>query len=241
MQPPTCYNLSMTIFTPYLIILFALLILLLLQLSPGIFALFLHYASGKYSRPKTSRLSLFYVLGAETMTTCVFLSLYFLANLLFLTNYPVTSQIALYVLAGILIALSLFALVFYYRRGKHSVLFITRKYASSLEATANSVKTPSDAFVLGALSGNAELFLVAPLFLVIIFESFRQDCIYPTAFITIIFSILPLIITHWRFASGQNLANVLKSRAKNKPFIRFSLFIFYLLIAIIIFVSGATK
>ncbi len=241
MQPPTCYNLSMTIFTPYLIILCALLILLLLQLSPGVFALFLHYASGKYSRPKTSRLSLFFILGAEAMTTCVFLTLYFLANLLFLTNYLVASQIILYVLAGILVALSLFTLIFYYRRGKHSTLFITRKHASSLENTANSVKTPSDAFVLGALSGNPELFLVAPLFLVIILESFHLECMYFAAFITIIISILPLIITHWRFTSGQNLANILKSRAKNKLFIRLSLFVLYLLIAIIIFTSGAIK
>ena len=215
-----------------------MLILTLLQLSSGVFSLFLHYASGKYSRPKVSRLSIFFILGAEAMATCVFLSLYFLVNLIYLADSTtIISQILLYILAGISVALAIFCLCFYYRRGKHSELFITRKYARSLERTASKVKSPSDAFVLGALSGNCELFLVAPLYLIIILETLRLDNSCPFALLTILISILPLFLTYWLHQSGQNLANALKSRAHAKTFIRIALSVLYLIIAISIILT----
>ena len=227
----------MSIFTSYGIIVFAMLILTLLQLSSGVFSLFLHYASGKYSRPKVSRLSIFFILGAEAMATCVFLSLYFLVNLIYLADFTTIAQILLYIFAGISVALAIFCLCFYYRRGKHSELFITRKYARSLERTASKVKSPSDAFVLGALSGNCELFLVAPLYLIIILETLRLDNSCPFALLTILISILPLFLTYWLHQSGQNLANALKSRAHAKMFIRIALCVLYLIIAISIILA----
>lgn len=227
----------MSIFTSYGIIVFAMLILTLLQLSSGVFSLFLHYASGKYSRPKVSRLSIFFILGAEAMATCVFLSLYFLVNLIYLADFTTIAQILLYILAGISVALAIFCLCFYYRRGKHSELFITRKYARSLERTASKVKSPSDVFVLGALSGNCELFLVAPLYLIIILETLRLDNSCPFALLTILISILPLFLTYWLHQSGQNLANALKSRAHAKMFIRIALCVLYLIIAISIILT----
>ena len=214
-----------------------MLILTLLQLSSGVFSLFLHYASGKYSRPKVSRLSIFFILGAEAMATCVFLSLYFLVNLIYLADFTTIAQILLYIFAGISVALAIFCLCFYYRRGKHSELFITRKYARSLERKASKVKSPSDAFVLGALSGNCELFLVAPLYLIIILETLRLDNSCPFALLTILISILPLFLTYWLHQSGQNLANTLKSRAHAKMFIRIALCVLYLIIAISIILT----
>lgn len=227
----------MSIFTSYGIIVFAMLILTLLQLSSGVFSLFLHYASGKYSRPKVSRLSIFFILGAEAMATCVFLSLFFLINLIYLADSTIISQILLYIFAGISVALAIFCLCFYYRRGKHSELFITRKYARSLERTASKVKSPSDAFALGALSGNCELFLVAPLYLIIILETLRLDNSCPFALLTILISILPLFLTYWLHQSGQNLANALKSRTHAKMFIRIALSVLYLIIAISIILT----
>ncbi len=107
LQPPTCYNLSMSGFTPYGIIVLAMLIFATLQLTPGVFALFSHYALGKYSKPKASRLSLFFILGVEAINACLFVSVYYLASVVFLGNTNLICQIVSFILAGVFVALGL--------------------------------------------------------------------------------------------------------------------------------------
>lgn len=233
MQPPTCYNLSMNAFAPYGIIILAALILASFQLVPGIFALFSHYTLGKFSKPKASRLSLFFILGVETINTCLFVSIYYLASIVFLGDTNLICKIIGFILAGIFIALAMITFFFYYRPGKGSELFVPRKYAEALRHNAKSAKLRLDAFLLGIVSSTCELVFTLPLFIISIIMTFMLDH-SPISFLLILAPLVPLLYIHFRFQAGQNLADIIKSRIKSKTFFRIFISLCYILIATII-------
>lgn len=213
-------------------------IVLFLQLSPGVYALFCHYASGKYSKKKSSNLGIFYILGAEIISACLFLSCYFITFFLFLQNSRPETSIFAWIEVGILIALAIISFFFYYRDSKGSELFIPRKISRSLNVHARTAKTRSDAFILGAFSGLYELPFTLPLLFIVIIELTTMGAehfsSYLLSILYIVAPIIPLLITRWSFESGHNLANIIKNRIKNKHFIRFILSVCYLTIALLI-------
>ena len=108
MQPPTCYNLNMSIFISVIILIMLSLIQFLMQLSSGIFMLFYHYALGKKSAKIADNLSLYFILGVEFFTAAVWFTVFLIL--------PDASPILFWILAGILFAESLASLFFYYRK-----------------------------------------------------------------------------------------------------------------------------
>ena len=62
----------MNVFASIGIVLLAMLIMASLQLVPGVFALFFHYALGKHSLKKASGLGLFFILDAEIISAFLF-------------------------------------------------------------------------------------------------------------------------------------------------------------------------
>ena len=209
-----------------------------LQLTPGVFALFYHYSLGQFSKAKTSYLSLFFILGAEIVTTCLYLSIFYLTCIFFFDNLHPETSILFWAIAGILIALGIVSFFFYYRRGTGTKLFIPRKYAEALDLSAKSAKTRSDAFMLGALAGTCELFFTLPLYIVTCIEIMRMGSEgFASNLLTVIYiltPVIPLFFIRWKFQSGFNLADIQKSRVHDKIFTRFILAFSYILIAILI-------
>ena len=208
-----------------------------LQLQPGVFALFYHYASGKYSKTRTSDLTIFFILGAETAAACLFLCSYYITNLFFFYQFQPETSFFAWIIAGILITLSITSLIYYFRPGPGTKLFISRKYAKNLNAHARIAKSRSDAFILGALSGIYELPFTLPLYFItsieiieMTTESFSGHLL---TLLYIITPIIPLLIIRWRFQTGHNLADIERSRVKDKKFIRIILSLSYLSIAIL--------
>ena len=66
----------MSVFVSVGIVILAMLIMAFLQLSSGVFSLFYHYASGKYSKSRASDMTLFFILGTETAAACLFFCSY---------------------------------------------------------------------------------------------------------------------------------------------------------------------
>ena len=61
----------MSIFISVVILILVALIQISMQLTPGIFMLFYHYALGKKSRNKADDLNLSFILGAETFIATI--------------------------------------------------------------------------------------------------------------------------------------------------------------------------
>ena len=241
MQPFLWYNSNMSVFASIGIVVLAMLIMASLQLVPGVFAIFFHYAHGKYSFKKASRFSLFFILGSEIISALLFIASFYISYILFLNDLNPRNNILTWIFTGVFFALSIACFFFYYRH-PHSKddtqLFISRKLAQTLDSRAKSSKTPSDAFTLGALSNICELPITLPLYIITATEIMYMHTEYfaddAMTILYILTSSIPLIYLYWRFRIGQNLAIIQRSRIKDKTFSRFAISFSFLTIAILI-------
>ena len=225
----------MSVLTSLGIIVFAMLILSFMQLVPGVFALFSHYAFGKYSKTKASNLSLFFIFGVEFLTTILFIIIYFILMAL----YPMlpNPDLILWILCGIFIALSIASLLFYFRKGTGTKLFISRKLAKSFITRSASIKKRSDAFILGLTSTIPELIFTLPIYTISALEIMNiGETPITRALLVFLFIIATIatILTLFLRSNNHNLADYLKFRLQNKNFFRFFIAISYLIIAILI-------
>ena len=240
LQPFLWYNFSMSVFISVGIVILAMLIMASLQLVPGVFALFYHYASGKYSHKKVSALSLCFILGAEIIAVVLFVSALYISYTLFINDLDPHNNVLTWMFIGILIALSIASFFFYFRnsRGDDSKLFIPRDFAQSLDLRARKVKKPSDAFALGVFSNVPELIFTFPLYIITATEIMYMHTEYlADDFLTVLYiiiSAIPLLITYYSFRSGKNLADIMRSRIRDKAFHRLCLSLSYATIAILI-------
>ena len=227
----------MSVLTSLGIVIVVLLIVALMQLTPSVFLLFSHHAFGKFSKNRASDLVLFFILGAETMLALLLVVIYFVFNSL-LSFFNINNAVLAWALGGILIALGILYFLFYYKRGKNTELFISRKCANSFHQKIGVAKTRSDAFLLGMIALIPELMFTLPVYIVMILEVMRIGG-SPLArsgllFLVILVALLPLIVIHVLFNTGHNLANIQKMRVKNKMFLRFVVSILYLMLAALV-------
>ena len=227
----------MSVLTSLGIVVCAVLIVALMQLIPSVFLLFSHYTSGKYSRNKASDLVLFFVLGTETMTTLVLTIMYFVLNAL-LSCVKISGAIWSWVGGGIIIALGILYFIFYFRKGKGTELFISRKCAKSFQKKILGIKERSDAFVLGLVSVLPEMIFTLPVYIVLALKIMMID---ESAFaragliiLTVLITLLPLAIIRVGLDFGHNLANIQRFRVKNKTFLRIVISILYIIMAVLI-------
>ena len=227
----------MSVLVSVIILFLAMLIQAFMQLSPGIFALFYHYALGKKSRKKADDLSPYYVLGYELFIAAVF---FILCIFIFTLDYYsfINFQYLSFALAGIFIAEAFVSLFFYYRKGKTTALFLSRKFASTIEHRAKNIKTKPDAFILGFLSSLPELIFTLPLYLAVII-ALLDFTILPRSAVLIFFLLISLMPLFWIFGfyhTDHHFANLLRLRLKLKPVVKTVFFLCFLsLSAIIIF------
>lgn len=229
----------MSFLAPVIILVLALL-QALLQLVPGIFTIFYHSSLGRRSPTKTDNLSLFFILGTETFTVAIWLILYAAISGIFYHNADFNDGILVWLVASVFLALGLASLLFYYRKGPSTALYIPRNTAAQLTKRAESIKTRSDAFVLGFLSSGIELLFSLPIYLVAIVETMKIHSI-PRVFIIIpyvIVSISPLFGIRALYRSGHNLATVERLRTKAKPIVRFLLCTCFIVVAILLIETG---
>ena len=216
-----------------------------LQLTPGVFALLYHYSLGRFSKAKAANLALFFIIGVEFITACLFLSIHFLVCVFFLNGISLEYTLPIWIVVGIIIILGLASPFFYYRPGPGTQLFLSRRYADALDHSTKTIKTQADAFIIGVTSGIYELILTLPLFIISSFATINLDITTafgnPFSLLFVISPVLPLFIIYWKYRSHHNLADIAKSRVHNKPFIRFLLFSGYILIATLIICSKVIK
>lgn len=227
----------MNIFTSSGILILIMFVLAFLQFIPSIFLLFSHYSHGQLSHKKASKLSQCFTLGAFFGIALVFLLVYIiLACTKIFSNLD--STLFSWIFSGIFFATSLIVFLLYYRKGKNTKLFVSRKLVQKYHYSAAHSKTPSEAFLLGFLSVIPELFLTIPLFAcasteLIVYQKSPFIVILYILFI-ILSATIPLFAIRIAYHHHSNLATIQKLRIKNKTFIKCFLSLTYLLIATII-------
>lgn len=215
----------------------SMLILAFLQLEPGIFALFSHYARGKFPTKKRALLTTFYMLGVETVTAFLFICCLLFINILFYYVFRPENSFLVWIATGILFALAIVCLLCYYRRGSGSQLFITRHTAEALRHYASRANTRSDAFTLGALTSVLEIPFTLPLLAISAISVIELSTAWlPNLFLglfIILAPLLPLVIIRLKYRAGYNLADFMRARVRTKSFIRLLLCFAYTAIAVL--------
>ena len=227
----------MSIIPPVILIVVVLLILMSFQLAPGTFSIFYHFMLGKFSRKKSDDLSLSFIFGTELFMVTMWLLTYFVLFTIFtnLTDY----QILLWIFAGISIAEAVSIFLFYYKSPtsrKSTVLFLPRRFASTLMHRIASVKSRKDAFLLGFFINVPELVFTLPLF-IIMNTILLNTTLVPVAItiaLAILATILPLFIIRTFYRADYALADIQRLRVHTKPVVRICLPICYIIIAIIL-------
>ena len=230
----------MSVLTSVGIMLLSMLVMALLQLVPGVFAIFSHYANGKYSRNKATDLATFFILGAESAVVVIFLSVYAILCATPAMTYVVDSELFGWIIAGVFIALALVVLGLYYRKSKGSELFIPRSFASNLRARLPGIKSRSDAFTMGLFSTVPELVITLPLYIIVAVTVMRLGETSPErAGMIMLFTlaaVAPLLIMH-TVSHYRNMADYMRFRFRHKNFFRFMIALCYLLIAGLIIIG----
>jgi len=229
----------MTVFTSVIILLLSMLITASLQLAPGTFSLFYHYALGKTTAKKTDDRSLSFILGAEIFTGLIWA----LLLIIFSSLCPIIdfySSLTFWVLFGIFIAEAIAFALFYFRRGRHTALFIPRRIATELQTYSRKAKTRSDAIAVGFFANFPELIFTLPLYFISTIIILNTPALprAPIIAFYIIFTTLPLFIIRILYRSGHNLAHITKFRVKLKPYLRIIVPIAYILLALAILNLG---
>ena len=230
-------------FIPVIILILVAVIILSFQLPAGVFTLFYHYNLGKHSSQKTDDLSLDYILGVETLSAAIFFILYAFFFAVFYYNIGLNMDIIVWILAGMMAAESILILIFYYKKGPATSLFITRKNAAHFVAHAKSINKRSDAYVLGLISGIPETVFSLPLYFTAMFALLNTDFLSATPFIIlfIFLSTIPLFTIRLFYRSGKNLAWIERFRIKIKPLVSIILVIGYFAIACLLICMGVSN
>lgn len=233
-------------FASLAIIILAIGIQTLLQLSQGVFAVFYHHALGKTTAKKADDRSLSFILGVEIFTAVFYLLTYLIVSFV-ITQKGFDNIILVWIMIGIFITEAVFFFFCYYKMGKKykktSRLFVNRHVAEALIYKAEHAKSRTDTIILGIVTSAIELAFTLPLFVISSVEILRFDSRFGFLFIVIyvIAATAPLFGTRILFRANNTLAGIMQIRSSKKNLYRILITIGYLSIAALVFITGVVK
>lgn len=205
-----------------------MIVLVFLQLTPGVFLVFYHYARGKNSKRQASDLAMYFILGILVAATTMLVITY-------LTFFEIAAT--KWIMSGILMALAMASFWFYFRKGEETELFLTRKVAKSLTQSAINAKNRSDVFLVGLIANTLEIMFTLPLYIVVAMTAgadFSHEAQVGIMVIAVIMSVIPVIVLKIRMDRGRNLAEIQRGRVRSKQFDRLMISVCYFVMAIMI-------
>ncbi len=144
------------------------------------------------------------------------------------------------VLIGVAVTVGLITMVFYYRNGKGTKLWIPRSFASYLESRAKSTKNVIEAATLGVVSVFAELpftaVLVVTTSLVLASSVMFDDHLVIIGLYSLVV-VLPLLLIASLLSAGHKLSHIQRWRESNKQFLQFASGAGLLVMAVFIWVN----
>ena len=220
-----------------------------LELGPGLFAIFYHYALGKTTVKKADDRALSFILGVEICASLTFLAVYIVINFFVMKNGGL-NQLFMWIMSGVFFVEALISFFLYFRPAKFSKakksakksteLFLPRHFVENLIYHVKTAKNRSSTIVLGIVTCALELFFTLPLYIMmsisIFYISPNVNFIFIIAYIII--ATIPLFVIRTLFRTDHNLAEIQRLRVKKKLFTRLVLSTSYLLLAIITLIIG---
>lgn len=205
---------------PVSIILLSALVHSLLQLSLGCLLLLYHSSLGQHIKKRTKSLVSNYIFGIGLMVFLSISATCYIITSLFNSALTPTAFTIIFIL---LILLSIFIWLFYYRKSSGTELWLPRPISAFISERAKTTNKRTEAFLLGSLATLAEL----PLTIVLTFLAANSILELPSdtqlllVIIYTIIVILPLIITRLFIRKGKTIVDVQRWRTNNKQFLKF--------------------
>ncbi len=211
----------MTASTPLLVIAFAGLLHASFQLGVSLLTLLGGHSLGLgRSHQRLMRLNLAYLFGAAVITILLFAGLAYF-SLLSLREQP---QLTWLVFSVLTMVIGLAVMVFYYRRGQGTGLWIPRPMAQYLTRRIKKTTHPAEAFTLGAGSVLAEApFLIGPLGLAILYTVSlgRVDQQLVSFALYSLIGLAPLYVIVALIGVGHKISQIQRWREDNKLFLQY--------------------
>lgn len=193
------------------------------QLSISTLTLMSGHALGS-GRSHTRLVSLLggFTAGAATMTTLLICTLGFLLQY-FLAGEHVP-QVVWAAACGLLFGVGVAVWLFYYRRGKGTILWLPRQTAEFLTERSKKTRNTGEAFALGLASVFGELlFISAPLLVsVLVLLPLSPDLQLLGIALYVGISLLSLLTVAILVSGGHKLSTIQRWREANKTFLQFA-------------------
>lgn len=195
-----------------------------------------HTIGRRLSGTRLLGLSFWYIGGVFAVTGLLLLGVMAAMRQLAANDTQLASTLTLVVLPLV----SLLVVLFYYRRGRGTQLWLPRSAAKYITDRAKKTKSGTEAFALGATTAFAELpFSIAPLTLAaFIFQSLVSEYWFSLGLLYTVAVTLPLLFVSLYLSSGHKISSVQRWREQAKSFLRWTSAAALLLLAVYVAVLG---
>lgn len=204
------------------------------QLGVSMLTLLSSHAIGKGKRhSQVLRLDLGYTLGAMVMTAGLLALFIYIASSLPTVLAPLHWAL----MSGLLAGAGLAVILFYYRKGKGTTLWLPRSFVEFSSARAKKTRNGFEAFAIGATMVIAELpFLFAPLALIaLILHSVPSYEHLATLLSYSILACLPLLVMTFLISSGHKISTIQRWRESNKVFLQWTSGLLLMLLGVYVY------
>lgn len=201
------------------------------QLSVSVLTLLSSHSIGRrLPNGRLFNLNFWYILGVASMITALQLS----AIALLRAAMAEDSTLATAVTFGIIPFIALLMVLFYYRRGRGTQLWLPRPAAEYITARAKKTKSSVEAFALGSTTAVVELpFALAPLAIVAFaLQGFAADRWLQLSIGYALAVTLPLIFVAFYISSGHKISSVQRWREEAKDYLKWTSAVALLLLTI---------
>lgn len=213
------------IISSFAIIIFAGLIHASFQLSVSMLTLLSGHSLGrKTAHRRVMTLLNHFITGVFVLTTTLVATLAYYLSLV-IQGSLATEQLFAAVITGVLVSVGIATLIFYYRKGNGTSLWIPRDLAHFLTKRTKTTKSGAEAFSLGMASVVSELvFIVAPMFAAALaIVTLPSPWLQLVGVVTYtIVSLLSLLIVFTLVGGGHRISKLQAWREKSKHFLQFA-------------------
>lgn len=202
----------------------SLLVHMCYQLSASVLThLSAHTLSKKAGIRRLGQLGASYTTGVITTTTLLLVALVTIPGFAHTTNSGSHEQVIVLV-TGLAPLIALVTVLWYYRHGSGTRLWLPRPIAEFLLERSRKTKRPFEAFLLGAGTVIGELpFTIAPLVFVVLAIAAQPQTVWlGWSFLYAVLASIPLAVITGYVTSGHSIARVQRWREHNKTFLQWT-------------------
>ncbi|HYG83324.1 MAG TPA: hypothetical protein VD907_00410 [Verrucomicrobiae bacterium] len=195
-----------------------------------------HSIGAKRPATTTAKLVLAYLLGVVVTTALLFSALGYFATLFFSAYQPAVTWL---IIAALNVTIGGSVMLFYFRKGTGTELWLPRKFAEYLVKRAKAARQAEEAFTLGVMSVLTEIgFIIAPLSVAVLAVASLTGWEQLVGLIGyVLLASLPLLIIAGLIGAGHKVSGLQRWREQNKRFLQYAAGSGLVVLGLYIFIS----